>query len=95
MSWRSLIDHAEWTADANCHGRGDLMFAPSLERPPAQERRVAAAKEICRRCDVQAECLTYALNTNQTHGIWGGHDEIELRRLRRRLLRQHRLEEAQ
>jgi WhiB family redox-sensing transcriptional regulator len=30
------------------------------------------AKEICRMCDVTADCLDYALGNNEKFGIWGG-----------------------
>lgn len=30
------------------------------------------AKAVCRRCPVRWECLTYALETRQRHGVWGG-----------------------
>lgn len=45
-----------------------------------------AAKNVCRLCPVVRECLTYALDTGQDFGIWGGMDEEE----RRLYLRQHR-----
>jgi len=41
------------------------------------------AKRVCRACDVRAECLGYALATDQRFGIWGGLSERERRRLRR------------
>jgi WhiB family redox-sensing transcriptional regulator len=34
---------------------------------------------------VQAECLEYALANDERFGIWGGLDERERRRLRRRV----------
>lgn len=34
-----------------------------------QEER---AKAVCRGCPVRWECLTYALETRQRHGVWGG-----------------------
>lgn len=40
-------------------------------------------KMICRSCDVRAECLDYALETDQRHGVWGGYSERERRVLRR------------
>jgi WhiB family redox-sensing transcriptional regulator len=41
------------------------------------------AKRTCRSCEVRAECLEYALNTDQMFGIWGGMSERERRRLKR------------
>jgi WhiB family transcriptional regulator, redox-sensing transcriptional regulator len=41
------------------------------------------AKRVCRSCEVRAECLEYALETEQRFGIWGGMSERERRRLKR------------
>ena len=41
------------------------------------------AKRVCLTCDVQAECLDYALAHDERFGIWGGLSERERRRLRR------------
>jgi WhiB family redox-sensing transcriptional regulator len=41
------------------------------------------AKKVCGSCEVRAECLEYALDTDQRFGIWGGMSERERRRLRR------------
>jgi WhiB family redox-sensing transcriptional regulator len=38
---------------------------------------------VCHGCDAQAECLEFALATNQDSGIWGGTSEEERRKLRR------------
>jgi WhiB family redox-sensing transcriptional regulator len=46
------------------------------------------AKAICDRCPVQALCLEYALKIRESHGIWGGLNELE----RRQLLRQRSLQ---
>lgn len=40
------------------------------------------AKGICASCEVQAECLEYALANDERFGIWGGLSERERRRLR-------------
>lgn len=70
------IDEA-WVEDANCRGADPRVFFP--ERGADLSR----AKAICRACDVQAECLAYALNNGETHGVWGGMSERQRRRLRR------------
>ena len=41
------------------------------------------AKRVCQSCEVQAECLEYALTNDERFGIWGGMSERERRRLRR------------
>jgi len=39
------------------------------------------AKRVCRGCDVRPACLTYALEHNESHGVWGGLSAPERRRL--------------
>ncbi len=41
------------------------------------------AKRICNQCEVQAECLAYALKNDERFGIWGGLSERERRKLKR------------
>lgn len=42
------------------------------------------AKATCRRCDVTHDCLVYALESDQRHGIWGGTSESDRRKLKKR-----------
>jgi WhiB family redox-sensing transcriptional regulator len=39
---------------------------------PEPGRLAHAAKRICARCDVRAECLQHALTHHEAYGIWGG-----------------------
>lgn len=48
------------------------------------------AKAICRNCPVQVRCLTFALQTRQDFGVWGGLTENERKRLLKRRTRQAR-----
>ncbi|WP_231839643.1 MULTISPECIES: WhiB family transcriptional regulator [Blastococcus] len=40
------------------------------------------AKRVCAGCPVRAECLEYALASDERFGIWGGLSERERRRVR-------------
>ena len=42
------------------------------------------AKAVCARCEIQRECLRYALDASSIQGVWGGMTEEERRRLQRR-----------
>lgn len=76
-----------WQARANCMGVDPDLFFP--ERGASTRE----AKEVCRGCIVQEDCLEYALANGEKFGIWGGLSERERRRVRRaRAL--HRREEA-
>lgn len=74
-----------WRHDAACRGEDpSLFFAPAYFETRGQKgSREAGAKEICARCPVRAECLEFALETRETHGVWGGFNEMERRRLLR------------
>ena len=41
------------------------------------------AKKVCRSCEVQPECLEYALEHDEHFGIWGGLSERERRCLKK------------
>ena len=74
---------ASWQRDAACRGPIQKVFFPpsSPESRTARENREARAKAICRACIVREECLAYALEIAEPHGIWGGLSEAERRAL--------------
>lgn len=74
---------ASWRESAACLGADTELFFPVGSRGPAAED-IHAAKAFCGRCPVRVCCLTYALDTGQTAGIWGGYDENERRFMRQR-----------
>jgi hypothetical protein len=74
----------DWRDRAACRGSTDAeLFFPTAEAGPARAAQVAAAKAICARCPVIAECLAEAL-VRIPYGICGGLTESERRRLRAR-----------
>ena len=46
------------------------------------------AKAVCRECPVRAECLEYALASQQEWGVWGGTNEHERQAILRAKKRQ-------
>lgn len=74
----------EWVADALCAQTDPELFFPEKGEP------ARPAKKVCASCDVRAQCLAWALETQQRHGIWGGLSERERRPLRRQLTQQRR-----
>lgn len=77
-----------WQDRAACRGMDALLFfGPDGEPRPEREIREAKAKAICASCPVQAQCLNYALENSIKHGIWGGLNEKERARERRRRAR--------
>ncbi|MBO2453823.1 WhiB family transcriptional regulator [Actinomadura barringtoniae] len=70
-----------WVDYARCRSADPELFFP------IGPDELAAAKTFCRRCHVRQACLDFALDTGQRHGVWGGLDQDERRRLRRRARR--------
>jgi WhiB family redox-sensing transcriptional regulator len=59
-----------------------MFFPPTAsERKEEREARELKAKSICAGCSVQRDCLDYALDIREPHGIWGGLNEHERREL--------------
>src|SRR3954463_16691188 len=77
-------DDRTWQRYANCMGVDPDLFFP--ERGASTRE----AKEVCRGCVVQEDCLEYALANGEKFGIWGGMSERERRRIRRRRALQRR-----
>ncbi len=65
-----------WERFGACVGVDPDLFFPVRGGPVKQ------AKAVCAGCQVRAECLEFAVRTNQTVGIWGGTSYRERRRLR-------------
>ncbi|MEU8591730.1 WhiB family transcriptional regulator [Streptomyces sp. NPDC048664] len=72
----------EWLRYAACVDEDPELFFPVGSTGPAVTE-VAEAKRVCHRCPVMEECLTWALRSGQTSGVWGGTDERERTRLLR------------
>lgn len=72
-----------WVALAACRDTNPDLFFPVTETGPGA-RQARTAKAVCAACPVAARCLTWALDTAQPHGIWGGHTPTERATLRPR-----------
>ena len=81
----------DWRDQALCRHEDPELFFPVGTGPEAQEQ-TREAQAVCRRCPVREPCLAWALETGQTSGVWGGCSERELGLLRRRTLRQRRVQ---
>ena len=72
-----------WQVRAACRGpQSAIFFPPShFERKDEKEARENRAKQICSSCPVRKSCLEYALGIKEPHGIWGGLNEAERKRV--------------
>jgi WhiB family redox-sensing transcriptional regulator len=81
-----MYEDTTWRIDALCRGEDAIdFFAPNrLERKEEKDLREGRARALCARCPVHDLCLEYAMNAGESHGIWGGLNELQRRRLLRR-----------
>src|SRR4051812_997609 len=71
-----------WILAAACRDEDPELFFPIGTTGPSLPQ-IEAAKRVCRRCPVRAECLESALESGQDAGVWGGLTELERRELKR------------
>lgn len=76
----------DWRARAACRDEDPELFFPLGDSGPAL-LQIEDAKAICRSCNVLSDCLSWAMESGQDSGIWGGLSETERRALRRRSAR--------
>lgn len=81
-----MFEDTTWRVAALCRGEDAIhFFAPNhMERKEEKDVREFKARSICGRCPVQELCLDYALTVGEPHGIWGGLNELQRRRLLQR-----------
>jgi WhiB family redox-sensing transcriptional regulator len=66
-------DDERWELSAACVGTDTSAFYPADgERAVSRRVREEKARAICGRCPVIAECLQWAIATNEPWGLWGG-----------------------
>jgi WhiB family redox-sensing transcriptional regulator len=71
----------DWMRRAACKGQPDAVFFPDHEDD--EQPDYTTARQICARCQVQAQCLGYALELNIRHGMFAGITPAERANLRR------------
>lgn len=75
----------DWRTRGACLDEPPELFFPIGISEVAQQQ-ADEAKAICGRCPVREQCLGWALDVGQVHGVWGGTSEMErlvLRAVRR------------
>jgi WhiB family transcriptional regulator, redox-sensing transcriptional regulator len=76
-----VADFVDWRELAACLAESPELFFP-ISGTARGLRQAVRAKAVCSSCPVRQRCLDYALDTRQSHGIWGGLGEEERLSLR-------------
>jgi WhiB family redox-sensing transcriptional regulator len=80
----------DWRKDSLCGAKDpqgqnihdpELFFPVGTTGPAVVQTK--EAKAVCRACPVMSQCLTWALDSGQGAGVWGGLSEDERRALKR------------
>jgi WhiB family transcriptional regulator, redox-sensing transcriptional regulator len=85
----AVDDISDWRDRGACISADPDLFFP-VSSTGASFRQETRAKAVCARCQVRPECLQFALDSRQMHGVWGGLGEAELARVRRSRQRAYR-----
>lgn len=72
-----LVASRPWMEDALCAQVDTELFYPE------KGGSTRNAKQTCMACPVREQCLDFALENDERHGIWGGASERERRVLAR------------
>ena len=78
-----------WHHRAACVGEDPELFFPEGNTSAAL-RQTEEARAVCRRCEVAAACLKWAIESGQEYGVWGGMSEGERHALKSRSARVRR-----
>lgn len=75
-----------WQRRARCAGKATAEHDPWFPEDTDgeddySEAATWVARVECAACPVREMCLEYAIDTGQQHGIWGGLDPAERRKL--------------
>jgi WhiB family redox-sensing transcriptional regulator len=76
----------DWRHRAICREADPELFFPIGTTGPAL-LQIQEAKAVCHRCPVTEQCLRWALESGQEHGVCGGRSEDERRAMKRRAAR--------
>jgi WhiB family redox-sensing transcriptional regulator len=67
----------DWRHRSACRSHDGEWWFPDEYRGATAQLIQDRAKRICAGCPVRAECLAWALETDQRFGIWGGLTDSE------------------
>jgi WhiB family redox-sensing transcriptional regulator len=80
LHYEPLQGELDWRQRAACDPSSGDRFYPEWGSLDDVD-----AKKICQNdCDVRAECLEYALDNNERHGVWGGLSQQQRNNLKKK-----------
>ena len=83
----------DWRAAGACLSADPELFFP-IPQGAIAERQISSALRVCAGCAVRQQCLDFAMQTAEAHGIWGGTTPEERIRARRKATRRRKESQA-
>ena len=81
-----MTTHAtDWRAAGACRSADPELFFPIATGVAVTATQVMKAQRICAGCGVRQQCLDFAMQNGEVHGVWGGTTPEERVRARRAL----------
>lgn len=77
---RIFDSNTEWMQYGLCKGHTNIFFPAR-----GQNKKFKLAKKICESCPVKKQCLDFALENEEMHGVWGATSERTRRVMRRNI----------
>ena len=72
----SMVNRPNWHLEGACRDVDQTVFFP------VRDASVLPALAVCSSCNVQPQCLRYALTDSDLTGVWGGTSERGRRLIR-------------
>lgn len=60
-----------------CEWLPELWYPDDIPEPQLRAVASKTAKSLCKSCPVVKDCLAYAIESSQKHGIWGATEPHE------------------
>ena len=70
--YMSLLKLISKSGGVPCEKLPDAFYPEDILDADLRQASTKMAKALCQSCPVIESCFTYALETNQRHGVWGG-----------------------
>lgn len=86
----SVLLPPEWVKDASCADEDPETFYVET----GDTQKAMRARIICMNCPVARECLSFALETGQEFGIWGGATKLDRVHIRKAIRQKPKHREA-
>lgn len=85
-----MTDYAtDWRATGACASADPDLFFP-IATGVVAAIQLRKAQRICADCGVRQQCLDFAMQNGEMHGVWGGTTPDERIRARRAMVRRRR-----